>query len=282
MIGPSKYLPSKGSFQTGIVRTNCVDCLDRTNTAQFAIGKCVLGYQLCALGILDSPTLEFDTDCVRMLESMYEDHGDTLALQYGGSQLVHRVKTYRKTAPWTSQGNDIMQTLSRYYSNTFSDAEKQMTINLFLGIFVPNENKPQIWDFASDYYFHHKPLELNVDKPLSQWWGEEILECLPYAHDDQTKACSEMVQMHSPTVEMIDAYADYYRLYELSVFNEMFAYKICNFIRDFMPNCTTNYSPFSVRVRPGRRREEGSYKNVMKNPSLTGQSSTSSATSNTR
>nr|KAG5690454.1 hypothetical protein BaRGS_010081 [Batillaria attramentaria] len=28
----------------------------------------------------------------RMLEELYEDHGDTLALQYGGSQLVHRIK----------------------------------------------------------------------------------------------------------------------------------------------------------------------------------------------
>lgn len=77
-------------------------------------------FQLYALGVLDRPALEFDSDCVRMLEEMYEDHGDTLALQYGGSQLVHRIKTYRRTAPWTSQGNDIMQTLSRYYSNTFS------------------------------------------------------------------------------------------------------------------------------------------------------------------
>lgn len=40
-----------------------------------------------------------------MLEELYEDHGDTLALQYGGSQLVHRINTYRKTAPWTSQGD---------------------------------------------------------------------------------------------------------------------------------------------------------------------------------
>lgn len=55
-----------------------------------------------------------------MLEELYEDHGDTLALQYGGSQLVHRIKSYRRIAPWTSQGNDIMQSLSRYYSNTFS------------------------------------------------------------------------------------------------------------------------------------------------------------------
>jgi len=85
----------KGIMQTGIIRTNCVDCLDRTNTAQFAIGKCALGFQLCALGVLESPKLEFDSDCVRMLEELYEDHGDTLALQYGGSQLVHRIKTYR-------------------------------------------------------------------------------------------------------------------------------------------------------------------------------------------
>lgn len=26
----------------------------------------------------------------RMLEELFEAHGDTLALQYGGSQMVHR------------------------------------------------------------------------------------------------------------------------------------------------------------------------------------------------
>ena len=36
----------RGCRQTGVVRTNCVDCLDRTNTAQFAIGRCALGYQV--------------------------------------------------------------------------------------------------------------------------------------------------------------------------------------------------------------------------------------------
>lgn len=37
---------SYGKCQTGVIRTNCVDCLDRTNTAQFAVGKCALGYQV--------------------------------------------------------------------------------------------------------------------------------------------------------------------------------------------------------------------------------------------
>jgi len=32
--------------QRGIVRINCVDCLDRTNTAQFVVAKCALGLQV--------------------------------------------------------------------------------------------------------------------------------------------------------------------------------------------------------------------------------------------
>ncbi|XP_029042944.2 polyphosphoinositide phosphatase isoform X1 [Osmia bicornis bicornis] len=272
----------RGTLQTGIIRTNCVDCLDRTNTAQFAIGKCALGFQLCALGVLESPKLEFDSDCVRMLEELYEDHGDTLALQYGGSQLVHRIKTYRKTAPWTSQGNDIMQTLSRYYSNTFSDQEKQHTINLFLGLFIPEEGKPPIWELLTDYYLHHKPAcqYYRRTKLLTQWWDTNVLKCLPYALNEVTKSCLEMIQVQNSMEEMIDVYYDYHRPYELSLLSEVYAYQISHSVRDFMPHFTTSFSPFAVRVRPGRRREETGNKNLnMKNPSMTGQSSTSSTTS---
>nr|CAD7577451.1 unnamed protein product [Timema californicum] len=325
-------------LQTGVVRVNCVDCLDRTNTAQFAFGKCALGFQLCALGVLNSPLLEFDTDCVRMLEELYEDHGDTLALQYGGSQLVHRIKTYRKTAPWTSQGNDIMQTLSRYYSNTFSDAEKQHTINLFLGLFVPDESQPPIWDQLTDYYLHHSlamglkstrwreflmkdskeregdweegwvkddneqkegvagmlgkypsewkervtgVLEKRQQYNLKQWWDTEVLQCLPQAHDEVSKTCREVALIVRPQDESVDGYQDYHRPHELTVLGETFAFEISHSVRDFMPHFTTSYSPFAVRVRPGRRREETSSKgnSISKNPSLTGQSSTSSTTS---
>ena len=42
-----KWIPCDiGMKQHGILRTNCVDCLDRTNTAQFAIGKCALAFQV--------------------------------------------------------------------------------------------------------------------------------------------------------------------------------------------------------------------------------------------
>jgi hypothetical protein len=98
--------------QHGTIRINCVDCLDRTNTAAFVVGKCVMGLQVYALGLTDSPHLDFDTDAVRMLEDMFEDIGNVLALQYGGSQLVHRVESYRQHG-WGTNSKDWMRTISR-------------------------------------------------------------------------------------------------------------------------------------------------------------------------
>ena len=56
----------------------------------------------------------------RVLEEAYEDLGDTLAIQYGGSQLVHRIQTYRKVAPVANHGRDLYQTIHRYYRNAFT------------------------------------------------------------------------------------------------------------------------------------------------------------------
>ena len=39
-------------FQSGVLRTNCMDCLDRTNVAMEAVGVHMLGLQLKALGLL--------------------------------------------------------------------------------------------------------------------------------------------------------------------------------------------------------------------------------------
>ena len=64
-------------LQNGICRTNCVDCLDRTNAAQFVYGKRAFGHQLYALGVVRNPNLPFDSDAVNMLTEMYHDHGDS-------------------------------------------------------------------------------------------------------------------------------------------------------------------------------------------------------------
>lgn len=85
--------------------------------------------------------VDWDKFCLnlvnRLFEELYEDHGDTLSLQYGGSQLVHRVKTYRKIAPWTQHSKDIMQTLSRYYSNAFSGTTRKYLHNCTIHVLKP-------------------------------------------------------------------------------------------------------------------------------------------------
>ena len=45
---------------------------------------------------------------------------DMIALQYGGSALVNTMETYRKTSPWRSQSRDMIETVKRYYSNSFT------------------------------------------------------------------------------------------------------------------------------------------------------------------
>ena len=78
-------------FQKGVLRTNCIDCLDRTNVAQYAYGLVALGRQLHALGFLDSPNIDLDNPLAEELMRVYETMGDTLALQYGGSAAHNKV-----------------------------------------------------------------------------------------------------------------------------------------------------------------------------------------------
>ena len=74
--------------QHGTLRTNCIDCLDRTNVAQFCLGRICLRAQMEALNInvLDS---EEYTLVWQELMKMYADHGNCMGNQYGGSGALH-------------------------------------------------------------------------------------------------------------------------------------------------------------------------------------------------
>ncbi|KAJ1422243.1 SAC domain [Sesbania bispinosa] len=61
-----------GSDERGVLRTNCIDCLDRTNVAQYAYGLAALGHQLHALGIIDHPRIDLDDPVADDLMGLYE------------------------------------------------------------------------------------------------------------------------------------------------------------------------------------------------------------------
>lgn len=76
---------------------------------------------MTALGILsnDHPELPFDCHALEALMALYQNHGDAIALQYGGSLLVNTMETYRKVNQWAAQGRDALEAFKRWHSNSF-------------------------------------------------------------------------------------------------------------------------------------------------------------------
>lgn len=142
-------------FQSGVLRTNCIDCLDRTNVAQYAYGLAALGRQLYAMGLTDDPKVDPDSSIAAALMDMYQSMGDALAQQYGGS-AAHNTVFPERQGKWkaTTQSREFLKSIKRYYSNAYTDGEKQDAINLFLGYFQPQDGKPALWELDSDYYLH--------------------------------------------------------------------------------------------------------------------------------
>ncbi|KAL2338828.1 hypothetical protein Fmac_013274 [Flemingia macrophylla] len=141
-------------LQRGVLRTNCIDCLDRTNVAQYAYGLAALGHQLCTLGVIDHPKIDLDDPLADDLMRFYERMGDTLAHQYGGSAAHNKIFSERR-GQWraATQSQEFFRTLQRYYSNAYMDAVKQDAINVFLGHFQPQQGKPALWELGSDQLY---------------------------------------------------------------------------------------------------------------------------------
>lgn len=154
--------------QRGALRSHCVDCLDRTNVAQFAWGLAALGAQLEALGLADGGAISLDGSFAGELFEMYRAMGDALAVQYGGSEAHAKAgdvgnggrteqsrtggngdETRRESARDASGGvgayarrlrdaaasssAKMLVSARRFYSNAYTDADKQEGIDVFLG-----------------------------------------------------------------------------------------------------------------------------------------------------
>lgn len=230
--------------QNGIARTNCIDCLDRTNAAQFVIGKRALGHQLHALGILGDTSIAYDTDAVNLFTHMYHDHGDTIAVQYGGSQLVNTMETYRKINQWTSHSRDMVESFKRYYNNSFLDGQRQEAYNLFLGNYIFVQGQPMLWDLATDYYLHHadpRTWSHKIRRSYINWYTPSFLEKreLPKYVDPLGVAANR------PLGYFDDYWLEYYKPLAVSSLLKIFSYM-------GRMNSTLRYIPF-------RSTQEGRY-----------------------
>lgn len=145
--------------QKGVLRTNCVDCIDRTNVAQFALGMKFLAMSLRVLGLPDAHALDTTSPMARALIEMYSLLGDRIGLQYGGSEANKKLTAGQAGAGISKSQSDLLTSIKRYYSNAFTDQVKQDAMNIFLGSYIPSENAVALWDRDStDADLHNKLL----------------------------------------------------------------------------------------------------------------------------
>lgn len=63
------------------------------------------------------------------------------------------------------------------------------------------------------------------------WWKPEVMKYLPVSYVEMTKKCFEVVGLEgmndgSQVLEMVDAYHDFHRPYELSIISECFGFTV--------------------------------------------------------
>ncbi|KAF8049362.1 hypothetical protein N665_2227s0003 [Sinapis alba] len=139
------------SLQSGVLRTNCVDCLDRTNVAQYSHGLVALNQQLRTLGIKGPPIINKDNPVAKKLMEVYENAGDAIAMQYAGSE-AHTKMFSALRGEWNMmmKHRDIITAVRRHYNNAYQDGEKQNAINVFLGKSGPQLGRQAPWEFGTD------------------------------------------------------------------------------------------------------------------------------------
>ncbi|GER55793.1 phosphoinositide phosphatase family protein [Striga asiatica] len=136
-------LDSQGKIvmeQGGVIRSNCIDCLDRTNVTQSYLAQKSLNSQLQRVGAI-SPT-----ECISMFiedfeifKTLWVEHGDEISLEYSGTHALKRDLVRFGKQTMSGIIKDGMSALSRYYLNNFHDGD---AIDLISGRYTVNRNGP--------------------------------------------------------------------------------------------------------------------------------------------
>jgi hypothetical protein len=137
-------------LQNGVVRTNCMDCLDRTNVVQSMFGRYILFQQFCdrfgLKGVSKRKlpvgynvaykrkmlTLPWNTGEVAH-RLLWADNADAISRLYAGTPALKG--DFTRTGKRTKRGalDDGVNSVTRFYLNNFLDADRQEGIDLLTG-----------------------------------------------------------------------------------------------------------------------------------------------------
>jgi hypothetical protein len=116
--------------QSGVLRTNCMDCLDRTNVVQSACARTALEAQLST----GSYNIDLQHDpSTSWFNTLWADNGDAISRQYAGTAALKGDFTRTRKRQITGALTDFGLTLTRYYNNIVNDYFTQALIDYLLG-----------------------------------------------------------------------------------------------------------------------------------------------------
>lgn len=144
---PSSTGSSSGgnhTTQSGIVRTNCMDCLDRTNVVQSAIALHMLTQQLqlqpphasqhaATTKTTTTPPAADADPSFPAFNALWADNGDAVSRAYAGTAALKGDYTRTRRRNLRGALTDLTLTLERYYRNLFDDFFAQAAIDFLLG-----------------------------------------------------------------------------------------------------------------------------------------------------
>ena len=126
--------------QKGTTRTNCLDCLDRTNVVQTRISWLVLQKMLSYLGLNVQNIFDINekfftltsNEFKEKFKDLWAENGDEISIQYSGTAST--ITTVTKTGGHNLMGliQHGLATVSRIYQGSFEDYFKQECIDTFL------------------------------------------------------------------------------------------------------------------------------------------------------
>ncbi|KAJ5400655.1 hypothetical protein N7465_011144 [Penicillium sp. CMV-2018d] len=129
------------STQTSVVRTNCMDCLDRTNVVQSMLGRWAVTRQLMDAGVLrPGETANDDQEFEDLFRNIWADNADVVSKTYSGTGAL---KTdFTRTGKRTRAGmlQDLNNSITRYVRNNFMDGPRQDGFDVFLGTYLPSDS----------------------------------------------------------------------------------------------------------------------------------------------
>jgi len=135
--------------QKGTFRTNCIDCLDRTNVVQSVIGRKMLHLALIHAKLSDksvfqlAPFEKFSEPLEDQFREIWTKNADALSMLYTGTGAL---KTdFTRTGKRSKQGaiNDGRNSIVRYVKGNFYDGYNQNCVDLVLAKYKPKEKNYQ-------------------------------------------------------------------------------------------------------------------------------------------